>query len=71
MQSVKKGHFKDPYRGDGWFVSFPVARGFLLFAVRPRNWHFYSCCLPHIPDTTRWYFGPFEIERSALAKESK
>lgn len=56
---MKYGRFWDPYRGGGYFVSFRIEPGFLLFAVRLR-WHFYTIDLDH---KRRWYIGPFEIEK--------
>lgn len=50
--------FHDPYRGDGVFVSF----GKWTFAIRKR-WHFYWIKPPGKPGYTRFYFGPFEIEK--------
>ena len=67
---MKYGRFWDPYRGGGYFVSFRVTPGFLLFAVRLR-WHFYTVDLDN---KRRWYIGPFEIEkykRSALVSGSR
>lgn len=66
---MRYGRFDDPYRGGGFFVSFRIKPGFLLFAVRLR-WHFYTIDLGH---KRRWYIGPFEIEkykhRSCIASE--
>ena len=62
---MRHGRFYDPYRGDGCFVSFRIPDGFLLFGVRWR-WHFYRVDLDF---KRRWYFGPFEIEKSKTRSE--
>lgn len=56
---MRYGRFHDPYRGDGFFMSFRTKDGFLLLAVR-RRWHFYRITLDF---KRRWYLGPFEIEK--------
>ncbi|PPS33950.1 hypothetical protein BVY10_04705 [Pseudomonas amygdali pv. morsprunorum] len=58
---IKTGKFSDSYRGDGYMVSFLFATGWLLFGLRPLNWHFYACKVEARP-ALRLYVGPFEIE---------
>ncbi|WP_156923497.1 hypothetical protein [Massilia alkalitolerans] len=61
---MKAGRFHDFWRGNGWFVSFDVRGGWLLFAFRPKCWRL-RIVHPHAkPDVTRLYFGPFEVERT-------
>jgi hypothetical protein len=55
------------HRAGRWFVSFRVPEGFVLIAVHLR-WRFKRVTPPGKPGYTRWYLGPIEIERSAIAK---
>lgn len=58
---INKGKFSDEFRGDGYMVSFGLKNGWLLFAVRPLNWHLYFTRLKSKP-ALRFYLGPFEVE---------
>lgn len=68
MRLNKFGRFVDPYRGDGWFVSWGWDTGHLLIGIRPFNWHWYLVRLPSRPCTQRLYIGPVEIELRRAAK---
>lgn len=58
---MRSGKFSDQYRGDGYYVSFHLKFGWLLFGFRPRHWHLYFTKLPERP-AARLYAGPFEVE---------
>lgn len=45
-----------------WFVSFRLNGGFLRLALHLR-WRLARVNPPAKPGYTRWYFGPFEVER--------
>lgn len=62
---MKRGKFSDAYRGDGYFIRFPLKHGWFLLGFRPRNWHLYFTKLPSRP-AARLYVGPFEIEFCSL-----
>lgn len=62
MRINRYGWFADSYRGDGWYVSWIMARGFFLIAIRPRNWHLYLANPPGKPGVSRLYIGPIEFE---------
>jgi hypothetical protein len=66
MKLSKRGRFADQYRGNGFFVSWRIARGTLLFAIRPKNWHLYYVRLSLQPWVQRLYVGPFEFELTTL-----
>lgn len=61
---IKAGRFYDFWRGNGTFISFLTEDAAHLVAFRPFNWHFYSIVPPDKPYKKRWYFGPFEFERT-------
>ena len=63
---MKVARLYDPYRGNGFFLSFRLERGFLTLAFRWR-WHFYRFADEH---KRRWYFGPFEVELPACPSRS-
>lgn len=65
---MRCGRFGDPYRGDGWFVSFRTRSGFLLVAVRWR-WRFAWVVPPAKPWVRRLYVGPFEFERTRISPQ--
>jgi hypothetical protein len=52
--------------GKGYFISFFMKKGFLTFSFRLRNWRLEYLIPPQKPWVRRFYFGPFEIERSYL-----
>lgn len=56
---MRYGKFYDPYRGDGYFISFRIKPGFLLLGIRWR-WNFRYADLGH---KWRCYIGPLEIEK--------
>lgn len=60
---MKYGRFEDFWRGNGWFASFAIRGGWLLFAVRPKCWRLRVVRPPAKPGLTRLYFGPVEVER--------
>lgn len=64
---MRRGHFTDAWRGDGWFASFWIRGGWLLFAFRPACWRLRIVRPPAKPRVIRLYFGPFEIERRMLS----
>jgi len=59
--TINSGRFSDAYRGDGYMISFGFKTGWLLFAFRPRGWHFYATKVVARP-SFRVYAGPFEVE---------
>ena len=64
MRLNKFGRFSDEYRGNGWFVSWFIRRGYVLLAVRPMNWAFRFAHPALQPWVKRIYIGPFEFELS-------
>jgi hypothetical protein len=61
MIKPRYGRFTDAYRGGGYMISFGFKEGWLLFAFRLVNWHFYFTKV-RARSAFRAYFGPFEIE---------
>lgn len=66
MKLNKQGRFTDPYRGNGWFVSWVWARGCFLIALHPTNWRFDYLRLPNNRWVRRLYLGPIEFELTDL-----
>ncbi len=66
MRVNKFGRYNDPYRGNGWFLSWMWIRGFFLICLRPFNWHCYYVRPPMKKWVHRLYIGPFEFELTRL-----
>lgn len=64
MRLNRAGRFIDVWRGNGWFVSFLMRNGYLLFAIRPTRWRLAKVRPPMKPGVVRFYVGPLEIERT-------
>ena len=62
MRLNKRGRFADPYRGNGFFISWWIKRGLFLVAIRPKNWHLHYVRPSLQPWVQRLYVGPFEFE---------
>ncbi|MPN61258.1 hypothetical protein SDC9_208993 [bioreactor metagenome] len=68
MKLNKFGRFVDPYRGNGWFVSWTWVRGYFLVALRPMNWRLDYLRLPNNRWVRRLYVGPIEFEITDLGR---
>ena len=68
MRLNKLGRFADPYRGDGFFISWGIKRGWFLAAIRPKNWLLYY--VRPSPWVHRLYVGPFEFELTTFRSKA-
>lgn len=68
MRLSKRGRFVDPYRGNGFFISWVTWRGWFLTAIRPKNWHLYY--VRPSPWVQRLYVGPFEFELTTFRSKA-